>query len=128
MARACEAVPGILGVHTIPSSSPHVIRCIRSRQFDINLSRIRVIVFVQCSGGRSSYLPRILAGVCHAVVIYISQQIVKIGKYHILVDRTVYEKSRVRGVPADASDKLAAQISTAVMLAPRLADCHSSIP
>ena len=37
MARACEAVPGNQGVQDIPSSysSPHVIRCIRSRQFDV---------------------------------------------------------------------------------------------
>ena len=103
MARAREAVPAIPGVQTIPSSSSHVIRCICSRQFGVNLRRTRVIACVQCSSGRGRCVPRILAAMCHAAVV-VSRQNVKIGKHHILVDRTVFENSRVRRVSVDAAD------------------------
>ena len=46
---------------------------------------------------------------CHAAVV-INRQNVKIGKHHILVDRTAHEKSRARGVPADATDELVTYI------------------
>ena len=97
MARAREAVPAIPGVQTIPSSSAHVIRCTCSRQIGVKLRRARVIACVQCSSGRGICLPSILAGMCHAAVV-VSRQNVKISKHHILVDRTVFEKSRVRCV------------------------------
>ena len=75
------------------------------RQQRLFQRRPRVIVCVQCSGGHGSCLPRVFAGACHAAVV-ISRQSVKVGKHYILVDRTVHEESRVRGVPADAADKL----------------------
>ena len=105
MARAREAVPAIPAVQTIANSSSHVIRCICSRQFGVKLRRTRVIACVQCSSGRGSCVPSILAGMCHAAVI-VSRQNVKIGKHHILVDRAVFEKSRVRCVSVDAADYL----------------------
>ena len=95
MARAREAVPAIPGVQTIPSSSSHVIRCICSRQFGVKLRRTRVTACVQCSSGRGIYLPSLLVGMCNAAVV-VSRQNDKIGKHHIQVDRTVFEKSRVR--------------------------------
>ena len=92
MARAREAEPAIPGVQTIPNSSSHVIRCICSRQLGVKLRRARVTACVQCSSGRGLCLPSILAGMCHAAVV-VSRQNVKIGKHHIMVDRTVFEKS-----------------------------------
>ena len=109
------------------NSNPHVIPCIRSKQFGVQLKQTRVIVYVQCSGGRSSCLPRILAAVCHAAVV-ISQQNVDVGKHHILVDRTAHEKAACEASLRMPLISSAARISTAVMLAPRLASRHSSIP
>ena len=90
MARAREAVPAIPGVQTIPSNSAHVIRCICSRQFGVKLRLTRVTACVQCSSGRGSCMTSRLAGMCHAAVV-VSRQNVKIGKHHILVDRSVFE-------------------------------------
>ena len=35
---------------------------------------------------------------------------IKVGQNHVLVDRTVHEESRVRGVPADATGQLCGPI------------------
>ena len=105
MARAREAEPAIPGVQTIPSSSSHVIRCICSRQLGVKLRRARVIACVQYSSGCGLCLPSILAGMCHAAVV-VSRKNVKIGKRHILVDRMVFEKIRVRCVSVNAADQL----------------------
>ena len=77
----------------------------RSRHFDVKLRLTRVIARVECSRGRGSCLPRILASMCHAAIV-INRQNVKIGKHHSLVDGTAHKNSRVRCVAADATDEL----------------------
>ena len=100
MARAGVHTPSVLSVLAMPESSSHVVRCIRSRQLNVECRRTRVIAHVHCSGSRRSGLSRILTSVCHTAVVS-SRQNAQVSQHDLVVNRTVPEEGRVRSPSVD---------------------------